>query len=69
MANHEREQPSNGKAAMNRAILTISVTLLMCGVVVMTLLAYAFTLSPTECSVAANLMGRTDALFACLMQK
>lgn len=54
---------------MNRAILTISVTLLMCGVVVMTLLAYAFTLSPTECSVAANLMGRTDALFACLMQK
>jgi hypothetical protein len=33
------------------------------------LLAYALTARPADCSVAASLMGRTDALFACLMNR
>lgn len=47
-----------------KRVLCISIGLLA-GI----LLAYALTARPTECSVAANLMGRTDALFACLMQR
>lgn len=44
-------------------------SLIALGLVAGMLLVYALTASPAQCSVAANLIGRTDALFACLMQR
>lgn len=63
MAHSFCKQTGNGQSDMRRAALVVS------GLIAGMLLAYALTARPTECSVAANLIGRTDALFACLMQR